>query len=64
MCVSNHRVISTSDCLGAGERVWTDSDSELFIQHCLPSNRIAQIRIVNDRKLPLGQLVVADMGAT
>ena len=40
------------------------SDSELFIRHCLPSNSIAQICIINVRRLPLRQLVVADMGAT
>ena len=43
---------------------FSDSDSESFIRHCLSNNRIAQIFIIDARRLPLRQLVVADMGAT
>ena len=40
------------------------SDSELFIRHCLPNNRMAQIFIIDVRRLPLRQLIVTDIGAT
>ena len=42
----------------------SDSDSELFIRHCLPNNRTAQIFISIFRTMPLRQLGVADVGAT
>ena len=46
------------------DKIRNEQIQKLFIRHSLPSNIIAQICIINVRRLPLGQLVVADMGAT